>query len=280
MEVWIIENGEKRGPMPDYEVRRRIASGEFAAETPAWHGGMAEWKTLGGIPLFEREFRLPFNGIGEPPQEELDEDIEVPQPPPLPQKPALIRRFWARWFDLYAYLAVWWLALWAVGQDLGATLMNPWIMLGQYIPWFVIETLLIHRFGTTPGKWLLGLRVANDDGSLLTLAEATRRSSRVLFIGIGMGWSIVAIICQLLAFFSARKFGRPIWDHAGGHRVSAAPLHPVGLAAFVILMNVSFVMIWLVLSPYWMEIAKERNPSLRQEWEKHPMRHWHLPQRH
>lgn len=278
MEIWVIQDGEKRGPMPDYEVRRRIASGEFDAGTPAWHGGMDEWKTLGELSIFEREFRLPFNGIGEPPAEEIREDVEVPKPPPLPQKPAFIRRFWARWFDLYAYSGVWWLALWAVGQDIGATLMNPWIILGQYIPWFVVETLLIHHFGTTPGKWLLGLRVVNDDGSRLTLADATRRSSRVLFIGIGMGWGLVAIICQLLAFFTTRKFGRPIWDQAGAHRVTAAPLHPVAVSAFAVLLFVSLQLQMIVVSPYVMESAAKTFPALREQLEKNPP--WHLPKRH
>jgi uncharacterized RDD family membrane protein YckC len=278
MEIWVIQDGEKRGPMPDYEVRRRIASGEFDAKTPAWHGGMDGWKTLGEMSIFEREFQLPFNGIGEPPQEEIDEDIEVPRPPPLPQKPAFIRRFWARWFDLYAYAGLWWLALWAVGQDIGATLMNPWIILGQYIPWFVIETLLIHRFGTTPGKWLLGLRVTNDDGSPLSLADATRRSSRVLFIGIGMGWGLVAIICQLLAFFTTRKFGRPIWDQAGGHRVSTAPLHPIAVSVFAVLLFVSLQLQMIVVSPYVMESATKTFPALKEQLEKNPP--WHLPKRH
>jgi uncharacterized RDD family membrane protein YckC len=280
MEVWVIQDGEKRGPMPDYEVRRRIAAGEFDAGTPAWHGGMDEWGTLGGLPMFEREFQLPFNGIGEPPQEELDEDFAVQQPPPLPQKPAFGRRFWARWLDLYAYSGLWWISLWAVGQDIGATLMNPWIILGQYIPWFVIETLLIHHFGTTPGKWLLGLRVTNEDGSRPSLAEATRRSSRVLFIGIGMGWWLpLSLICMLLAWFTAHRYGRPIWDQAGGHRVEVASLDPLRLVAFVLLLNVAMVVSWLVLAPYLLEAAYARNPALREQWESQPLRHFHLPKR-
>ena len=37
------------------------------------------------------------------------------------------------------------------------------------------EPVLLHRFGTTPGKALFGLRVVRDDGSLLTWGQAFRR---------------------------------------------------------------------------------------------------------
>lgn len=278
MEIWVIQDGDKRGPLPDFEVRRRISSGEFTGDTPAWHEGLDGWKRLSDIPLFEREFRMPFEEPEDEPYIPPHADNGPPAVPPLPEKPAFVRRFWARWFDLYAYSGLWWLALWAVGQDIGATLTNPWIILGQYVPWFAIETLLIHRFGTTPGKWLLGLHVANNDGSRLTLAEATRRSSRVLFIGIGMGWGLVAVICQLIALFTSRRFGRPIWDHAGGHRMEAGPLHPIRISCYVVLLFAALQLQMIVVAPYVMENAAKTFPALKEQLEKNPP--WHLPKRH
>lgn len=41
------------------------------------------------------------------------------------------------------------------------------------------ETFLLHRFGTTPGKALFGLRIVREDGTLLSLGEAARRSFTV-----------------------------------------------------------------------------------------------------
>lgn len=43
----------------------------------------------------------------------------------------------------------------------------------------VSETFLLHRFGTTPGKALFGLRIVREDGTLLSLKEAARRSFTV-----------------------------------------------------------------------------------------------------
>lgn len=267
MDVWIIQNGEKTGPFHDFEIRRRIGAGELAADTPAWHEGLPQWIPLGETALFAREFEAPPHEP-EPAVEPAAAGEEMV--PPAPGQPHLVRRFWARWFDLYLFSGVWWFAIWAAGRDIGATLNHPWIMLLQYVPWFVLETLLIHYFGRTPGKWLLGLRVCNDDGSPLGLAEATRRSVRVLFIGLGFGWFPLTLICQLMAWFTTRRIGRPLWDHAGGHRVTAGPLHPLRIAAYVIILFIALQLQALVVVPYLMEEAAKTSPPLKEFFQKHP----------
>ena len=274
MDVWIIENGEKTGPLPDYEVRAKIQAGNLTGETPAWHQGLADWQPLSSLPLFAREFekRQP-----EPKPDEPYAPPVSPAPPPLPAQasPRLIRRFWARWFDLYLFAGCWWLAMWFAGRDIGGVLRNPWIMLFQYVPWFVIETILLHRFGTTPGKWLLGIRVSNDDGSRLSLPQATRRSMRVLFLGIGFGWGILALLCQLMAFFTTRRLGKPLWDAAGGHRFECTPLHPVKIASYVVGLFIALQMQMIVVGPHVTEQMKKTFPALREQIEKNPP--WHLP---
>ena len=46
----------------------------------------------------------------------------------------------------------------------------------------VSETFFLHRFGTTPGKALLGLKIVREDGSFLSLGEAARRSAAIAVI--------------------------------------------------------------------------------------------------
>lgn len=275
MDIWIIQDGEKTGPIPDFEVRRRIEAGELATSTPVWHEGLATWTPLAEISLFQREFerRAPV----------VDTPVVSPVPartvpPPLPDQPHLVRRFWARWLDLYVYAGLWWIAMWAAGRDIGMILTQPWIMLLHYVPWFVFETFLLHRSGTTPGKWLLGIRVVNNDGSLLGLAEATRRSARVLFIGIGFGWGILALVCQLMSWITTKRLGRPLWDHAGGHRLEVSPLNPFRLVAYVFVLIAALQLQVIVVAPYAMESAEKVFPEFKEALEKNP--HWHLPKRH
>jgi len=274
MDVWIIQDGEKAGPLRDYDVRGKIARGELGAGVPAWHDGMSDWRPLGEIPLFATEFERIAQ---QEPAAVPDESPPAPTPPPLPPsvQTHLVRRFWARWFDLYLYAGLWWLAMWAAGRDIAGTLNNPWLILFQYVPWFVLEALMIQRFGFTPGKWLLGIRVCNDDGSPLTLPQATRRSMRVLFLGIGFGWGILALLCQLMAFFTTRRIGKPLWDMAGGHRLETQALSPLRIAGYVIGLFAALQLQMIVVAPHVTEQMKKNFPALREHIEKNPP--WHLP---
>ncbi|MES2439441.1 MAG: RDD family protein [Verrucomicrobiota bacterium] len=274
MDIWIIRDGEKVGPIHDYEIRRKIETGELPASTPAWHEGQPAWKPLAEIDIFTREFEI----AAAPP--EAAPSFPSPEratPPPLPVETFYGRRFWARWFDLTLYAGIWWLGMWAARQDIGAAWINPWIMLFHFIPWFVVETLLIHYLGTTPGKWLLSLQVRNKDGSPLDLPSSTRRSMRVLFTGIGFGWGLLAVFCQALSFFTARRLGTTLWDHAGGHQVFAAALSPFRVVTLVFLFFGALQMQMVVISPYVFELMGETFPALKKEYEKNPP--WHLPKR-
>ena len=39
MILWIIQDGEKRGPLEDYEVREMIREGKVGRDTRVWHEG-------------------------------------------------------------------------------------------------------------------------------------------------------------------------------------------------------------------------------------------------
>ncbi len=267
MDIWIIQDGEKTGPIHDFEVRKKIEAGELPATTPAWHEGLEAWKPLIEIDLFSREFDKPAVAVGTS-ASSPEPASGRPVPPPLPDQPHLVRRFWARWLDLYLYAGVWWIAMWAAGRDIGMILNHPWIILLLYVSWFVLEAFLLHRFGTTPGKWLLGLRVANHDGSMLSLAESTRRCARVLFIGIGFGWMPLALICQIIAWVTTKRLGRPLWDHVGGHRLEAIPMEPMRIVTYVFALFTALLLQLIVLFPYALEKSAEDNPEIKEQWNK------------
>jgi uncharacterized RDD family membrane protein YckC len=277
MDIWIIRDGEKTGPLHDFEVRRKIESGELPATTPAWHEGLDGWKPLIEIGIFSREFERPQ--ISPEPEATAPESAGrgSSSPPPLPVTTFYGRRFWARWLDLTLYSGIWWIGMWAARQDIEAALLNPWVMFFQYLPWFAIEPLLLHYFGTTPGKWLLGLAVVNLDGSRLDLPSAVRRSLRVMFTGVGFGWPILAVFCQALSLFTAKRLGTTLWDHTGGHRVTAAPLNPFRICGMMALYASGFLLQLIVISPYTFELNAKSFPSIKQQFSENPF--WHLPKR-
>lgn len=280
MDIWIIRNGEKAGPFHDYELRRKIESGELPRDTPAWHEGLDAWRPLSEIPLFKDEFdwvHLEDLASGASPGDEAAELLDSAAAAPPLAGPVLWRRFWARWFDIHVYVAVWWLGMWACGRNIESVLNNLWIMVVQLVPWFILESILIHRYGATPGKWLLGLRVVNTNGSALSLAAATLRSFRILVGGIGFGWSLLALFCQTLSFFTARRLGNALWDHAAGHRVLSQPLIAWRILTLVCIFFVALQLQMAVIAPYVFKNAAEAFPFLKEELEKNPP--WHLPPR-
>ena len=279
MEIWIVKDGERSGPYQDFEVRRRISAGEWNENTPAWHEGMKEWGGLGGIEYFKREFQNePEPAKPSPLDDSVAEKNSGPRVvPAIDNKLHLGRRFWARWFDLYLYEGIWWIGMWASGRDIGALLDQTWIMILHFLPWFALEVVLLHRFGMTPGKWLMSLKVLNRDGLRMSLAESMRRSWRVYFIGIGMGWGLLALICQLMALVGVKRLGMPIWDHAGGHHVVAERMRGARVGAFVCLWFVALQMQMLMVSPYVIERVGKMFPALKETYEKNPPRH--LPKR-
>lgn len=289
MDIWIIRDGEKHGPLPDYEVRERIRSRVLTKETPAWHEGRSGWVPLGELPLFEDEFNyIPLDLSGPSPDDEeeniyLRERKESSQPPPppvpatAPGKPVFLRRFWARWLDLHLYAAAWWWAMWWAGRDIGGALNDLWTMVPMYVPWFALEAFLIHRFGTTPGKWLLGLSVRQPDASRLPLGQSVRRSLRVMFAGVGLGFNPLSIFCQGLSLFTARRLGSPLWDHLGGHVVEASPLRPLRVIGLVLFYITALNLQMAITYPYLIERTSEVFPGLKERMEENPP--WHMPKR-
>lgn len=273
MEIWLIVNGKRSGPYPDYDIRSRIEHGEITSEEMVWHEGLPEWTPVGELEIFRNSF-----GIKQP------EII----PPPLPQaymeatagipaKAHFARRFWARWTDLTAYSALWWLGMYFGGRDIGSAIGNLWLLVTMLLPWFAFEAWLIHRFGTTPGKWLMGLKVSNEDGSRLALKESIWRSLRVMITGVGFGLGLLAILCQAMSWFTTKRLGKPIWDFIGKHNVEAEPLRPLRIVALVFLFVTAFNLQMAVRAPHEEKILTEQFPQYK-EWIERG-RGWHFPER-
>ena len=66
-----------------------------------------------------------------------------------------------------------------------------------------VEPLFLHYWGTTPGKWILGIRVERLDGGRLTLDQAYRRSWGVFMAGRGFCLPLASTVC---AYLSYRKY--------------------------------------------------------------------------
>jgi len=80
------------------------------------------------------------------------------------------------------------------------------------VGWHLVETVLIHLFGTTPGKALLGIRIAASDGSRVPMLRSLGRSFYVYVLGAGFYQVPFILIGMTFSFFRLMATGKCLWD--------------------------------------------------------------------
>ncbi len=113
----------------------------------------------------------------------------------------------------------------------------------------LLEPLLLARFGTTAGKWCMGITVTRPDGERLSYSEALNRTALVWFYGAGLGISIVELVCNYRSYrrytrgeelawesgsierFDERSIGKSVLLYAASTALSLALTLAMGLSA-------------------------------------------------
>lgn len=252
MDIWLIEDGEKTGPFQSYEVHDRIDRGELNGEEMAWHESRSDWVALREMEMFGTIFLMREEEEGE-----ASESGEAPDiPPPLPNRPRPFVRFWARWFDLHLYAIVVFGLIRLFGLDMVAAMASVWFVTLHLLPWVLMESIAIHLRGTTPGKWLLGVRVQRADGELLSLGASVMRGFRVLIFGMGLNLSIFMVICQGFSLWYTLRFRSSLWDRLPGNEVRVEGLPPGRIVTFVTLFLALVIVLSFIVEPASTEMMK------------------------
>lgn len=257
MDFWIIEDGEKRGPLPDYTLREMIREGKVTSKTKVWYEGAADWVAAQEVVILAREFER---------ESEHKPEAQI-IPPPLPNLPTppkaeiLWRRLGARWLDFSLAILFFVALLRLTGFSLDSEpdeVISGWLLLAQFVPALIFEGILIHLYGKTPGKFLMALHVQSKEGGRLSLGASVMRSMRVWVLGLGMGViPLLGILGHGLALWMIRKKGAPLWDLVTGHQVKGTSLTPLKVVMFFFF----FICIWILL--IWVIW-----PYIEPEWEK------------
>ena len=97
------------------------------------------------------------------------------------------RRYFARYLDyriIHTFLMILIVMILRVRP-----LSSDVITLLNYITYFLavpILSIYLHYIGTTPGKWLMGIRIENINGGKLSGGEALSREGKILWHGLGL----------------------------------------------------------------------------------------------
>lgn len=81
-----------------------------------------------------------------------------------------------------------------------------------YLVWLPIEALFLSKIGTTPAKWIFGIRVISNSGGNLSYANAFKRAFLVFVQGEGFGIPLVTLFTRLFAYRRLTRTGTTIWD--------------------------------------------------------------------
>ena len=134
----------------------------------------------------------------------------------LPKVRAPWRRFFARSFDLLLCGALWNAVL---GLGLNINVLNRaagWQIVDgvvELVLLLLLEPLFLSLMGATPGKWLLGLRVTDQNDQRLSYQAAFTRTCWVLWKG--MGFQIVIYdLVRLWKSYQACQAGETLeWEY-------------------------------------------------------------------
>ena len=254
MEFWIIENGEKRGPIADYTLREMIREEKVTPETRVWYEGAEDWEPAREINILAREF-----------ENKPEEKKIILTPPPIKiSTGVLVRRFGARVIDFSLSLLLFAVLLRFTNFKFDPQSEEPisaWFFLAQFAPALILEGILIYLYGCTPGKYFMALHVETKDGKRLGLGASVTRSIRVWVLGLGMGMPHFAFIGHAVALWMIKKKGAPIWDFLTGYRVKSTELSPLRLGFyFLVLIGIWMVVTWAL----WPSIAPELEKTMEE----------------
>ena len=287
MKIWLLENDERTGPHEIYDIRDKISNEEVKADTPAWYEGADGWVTLEDVPAFSSYFIK--SSASETLQEEerrtaeLIESLEkelagvetevgtTPQPQPYSQPNSAtfqneplypIRRFFARLFDISLYTVL----LYIVKVQMG---INPLVVdsltkeLMFQVPYLLLDGLALSYIGTTPGKWLLNVRLRQYNGQKLAVMTSIIRSIRVWVLGFAMQSPLV-IISIPFSWFIASKYGKFLWDIPRNNLTRCGPISPLKVGVyFCIIIAASYLLKYSIPPEFMptMENWKAWNPT-------------------
>ena len=247
MEIWIVEKGEKQGPFEAYEVRGRIEEARLTGDELAWHKDQEGWVALREMDIFRSAF---------------EESREVPDiPPPAPPGPPLpFRRLFARWFDVLLYMLLFYSMVRFVGYNLLEAMRSP-LAPFYFLPFVLLEAIVLHLTKTTPGKFLLGLRVVTPEEEALCLRVALVRSLRVYILGLGLMVLPLTVICHIYCLGYLMRSKEAPWDAASQNRVRGGTKEPWRAVIFGMLFIGLMYLLSAVLDPAWVELMEEIRES-------------------
>lgn len=240
MDIYWIQDHEKKGPLPEVEVISMLEAGLIPENARAWHAGCAEWVRIHDLPVLKEMFAVreeeeERRKAGEEAPEDDAAEISVAEPADgesLPEEeaekapeedvvlvvPYPYVRFLGRMADVMMHMTLYLAVLRVLGLG-----FSPDFLPGSYeallylcLPLVLIEAAFVASLGTTPGKAMLGVSVRDYRGNRLSFSTAFRRSLFVMVLGLGCFAPSLMLLALFFSWWWVRRFGFTPWDRKLG----------------------------------------------------------------
>lgn len=240
MDIYWIQDHEKKGPLPEVEVISMLEAGLIPENARAWHAGCVEWVRIHDLPVLKEMFTIraeeeerrkagedaledeaaeisvaePVDGESVTEEEaEKDQEEDVVMVVPYPYV-----RFLGRMADVMMHMTLYLAVLRIFGLA-----FSPDFLPGSYeallylcLPMVLIETAFLGTLGTTPGKAMLGVSVRDYRGNRLPFSTAFRRSLFLMVLGLGCFAPSLMVLALFFSWWWVRRFGFTPWDRKLG----------------------------------------------------------------
>ncbi|NCF84496.1 MAG: DUF4339 domain-containing protein [Verrucomicrobiaceae bacterium] len=223
MQIYLVIDEEKKGPFTLFQVEEQLRDGTWSDDQLAWYDGEGEWKALRELPPFETFFRRRDVELEDERRLKVAErhaEVQRERAETLPRinvRPWT--RFWARnldWWFFFVFCLVLMLGMRAIGwidtSMEGFMTVFPMLMPVMHL----IEAYCLDRWGATPGKALVGIRVVDAEGNTLDFGAALRRYLGVFVMGMGCYVGPLTLITMPAAYYLLVKNRQSFWDVSTG----------------------------------------------------------------
>lgn len=273
MDIYWIQDKQRRGPATVPDVISLVQMGELTPDTLGWHPGCPQWEPLRELPALA-DFLSEENRDSrenETPDTNTAPDAPAPLAPAATDKapvilavgiaPTPLARLMARLLDtsLYCILALGLIRLSGAAYDSALLPGTPLF----WLPMLLLEALLLSKWGTTPGKRLMGINLLpQGQNHPLPFGQALHRSFLAFILGVGM--YIFPLSLLMAGFTGWRLKHSPItlWDaRTRTLPVQTHPATPVRILTAVIIIYLAMNAVGYLLQPWMPDMLQEMEQS-------------------
>lgn len=209
-----VSNGKAIGPFTTSKLEELFQAGILDQNTYVWYESLSTWKRSSEIPslahLSATEYPLLAPG---------DEKL-----PPLPRddfaEPHPWPRYFARTVDMTLAAVMLGIVIGIVQEIFDIDVLNrvPDVIFGIFSSfcWIPFEAILLAAFGTTPGKWILHIKISSLDDAPVDFEKAFKRSFLVWFRGYGVGFPLITLATMISSYNTLKSSGKTSWDRELG----------------------------------------------------------------